>query len=308
MYHSVLTSDIVINQVFSSLALISARATVTSLDVLTMLISSYLYLLCQGVCRSIVPKFSNSTYCPALDLRTLRNEFLCNLKTILAEEFATSFGSFIEPSKHAAFSAKLFRVMEQTFDKTTVMDNVDQMLAVAAAATPVIVEIFTNADAADLASPSLVSISGFRSRIAVRASESLETLRKEFLGGSRGAAPASAQLGKTRAMYEFVRKDLGIKMHGGENHGQFSNGIGNDDVSIGGNISKIYEVSLLAFRCRLRHSNIYLPTGYPRWKDPARYTLIICLTYRNSYISCLYLLYSIYDYYMFCNDVRNFGQ
>ena len=32
----------------SSLALISARATVTSLDVLSMLIASYLYLLCQG--------------------------------------------------------------------------------------------------------------------------------------------------------------------------------------------------------------------------------------------------------------------
>ena len=33
----------------SSLALISARATVTSLDVLSMLIASYLYLLCQGI-------------------------------------------------------------------------------------------------------------------------------------------------------------------------------------------------------------------------------------------------------------------
>ena len=33
----------------SSLALISARATVTSLDVLSMLIASYLYLLCQGM-------------------------------------------------------------------------------------------------------------------------------------------------------------------------------------------------------------------------------------------------------------------
>ena len=32
----------------SSMALVSARATVTSVDVLTMLTAAYLYLLCQG--------------------------------------------------------------------------------------------------------------------------------------------------------------------------------------------------------------------------------------------------------------------
>lgn len=32
----------------SSLALISARATITSIEVLSMLVATYLYLLCQG--------------------------------------------------------------------------------------------------------------------------------------------------------------------------------------------------------------------------------------------------------------------
>jgi phenylalanine ammonia-lyase len=32
----------------SSLALISARATITSTEVLSMLVATYLYLLCQG--------------------------------------------------------------------------------------------------------------------------------------------------------------------------------------------------------------------------------------------------------------------
>lgn len=34
--------------VHSSLALISARATITSIEVLSMLVATYLYLLCQG--------------------------------------------------------------------------------------------------------------------------------------------------------------------------------------------------------------------------------------------------------------------
>jgi len=33
---------------FSSLALISGRATINALDTLTVLVSSYLYILCQG--------------------------------------------------------------------------------------------------------------------------------------------------------------------------------------------------------------------------------------------------------------------
>ncbi|KAF8967831.1 L-Aspartase-like protein [Flammula alnicola] len=214
------------NQAINSLALISARATLTSLDVLSMLTASYLYLLCQ-----------------ALDLRTLRGEFLRGLETILLEELATSFSSFLPLPEDNILSAKLSRILEHTFDKTTVMDSADQMRAMAAATIPAILDFFTNVDAAESSAPSptLSTIREFQSRIAARATELKENLRKEFLSGSRGAAPASSQLGKTKGMYEFIRKDLGIRMHGLENHGLFVNGIGQDDVSIGHNISKIYE-------------------------------------------------------------------
>ncbi|KAF9481550.1 phenylalanine ammonia-lyase [Pholiota conissans] len=214
------------NQAVNSLALISARATVTALDVLSMLMASYLYLLCQ-----------------ALDLRTLRLEFLRSLEIILKEEIANSFGSFISPPVQDIVFGRLLAIMMNTFDKTTIMDASDQMQAMAAATTPVLVEIFVNLSEADQASstPSINVLSAFRAHIASRATELQEALRGEFLSGARGSAPASAQLGKTRGMYEFIRKDLGIKMHGAENHGHFANGIGHDDVSIGQNISKIYE-------------------------------------------------------------------
>lgn len=131
--------------------------------------------------------------------------------------------------------------MEQTFDKTTNMDSVDQMVAVAASSTSIIVDFFENTNPT-AQSPSLIDIRQFRSQVASQATTLHAKLRTEFLTGARGPAPASSQLGKTRIMYDFIRKTLGIRMHGAENHGQFSNGIGAGGVSIGSNISKIYEV------------------------------------------------------------------
>lgn len=43
---------------FSSLALISGRATINALDTLTVLMSSYLYVLCQGKLQRFIHAFS----------------------------------------------------------------------------------------------------------------------------------------------------------------------------------------------------------------------------------------------------------
>ncbi|PPQ97378.1 hypothetical protein CVT26_006612 [Gymnopilus dilepis] len=195
------------NQAVNSLALISARATVTALDVLSMLAATYLYLLCQ-----------------ALDLRALRAELLSGIKSILQEELASSFGSSLQSAQAELLSAKLFKTMERTFDKTTIMDSQDQMRAMAASITPVILDFFGDAANVDTAQPSLESLNHLRSSIAARAHELHEKLRKEFLTGVRGPAPASSYLGKTRLMYEYIRKELGVKMHGAENHVQFVDG------------------------------------------------------------------------------------
>jgi len=214
------------NQAVNSLALISARATVTSLDVLSMLIASYLYLLCQ-----------------ALDLRALRLEFFQYFKIILEEEVASSFGSFISPSQQTILSAKLFTIMQQTFDKTTMMDSADQMRAVAASSASVIMDFFCNTESSynSTSCPSLALITEFRSHISTKATTLHENLRKSFLSGAVGHAPASTYLGRTKRLYEFVREGLEIRMHGSENFKSFPNGIGTDEVSVGQNISKIYE-------------------------------------------------------------------
>ena len=141
--------------------------------------------------------------------------------------------------------------MEQTFDKTTVMDSADQMQAIAASTTPVILDLFSGVKRSDAASgPSFTTLSDFRSRVATKATVLHEKLRREYLSGSRGPTPAIAKLGKTRGMYSYIRKDLAIKMHGTENFTQFPNGIGVNDVSVGESISKIYEVSKQLFQFR----------------------------------------------------------
>jgi len=190
-----------------------------------MLISSYLYLLCQ-----------------ALDLRALRLEFFQHFEDIIQEELASSFGSFIPTSQQSILFSKLVIIMQDTFDKTTVMDSADQMRAVAASSASVIMDFFCNTEASDSAScPSLTSISEFRSHISTRATSLHETLREAFLSGARGHAPASPYLGRTKRLYEFIREGLGIRMHGSENHKLFPNGTGVDEVTVGQNISKIHE-------------------------------------------------------------------
>ncbi|KAJ7596029.1 L-Aspartase-like protein [Mycena floridula] len=209
------------NQAVNSLALISARATVTSLDVLSMLISSYLYILCQ-----------------ALDLRALRKEFDAELNAIVSEELSSSFGM---DAQQDPVAAKLRMKMHETMDKTSTMDAVDQMREVADSCSTLLVDSCTNPTSSFKGPEGFAAIPAFRKNVALRATAALDDLRAVYLSGKRGASPASVYLGKTRALYEYVRVTLGIKMHGTENFSGFANGLGSDDVTIGQNVSKIYE-------------------------------------------------------------------
>lgn len=185
----------------------------------------------------------------ALDLRALRLEFFQRFEVILKEELASAFGSVLSASQQDTLFAKLFAIMKHTFDKTTVMDSADQMRAVAESSASVIMDFFYNPEAPDepASCPSITLISKFRLCISTRATTLHETLRKDFLSGAVGHAPASPYLGRTKRLYEFIREGLGIRMHGSENHALFPNGVGVNEVSIGENISTIYEVLFVSY-------------------------------------------------------------
>ncbi|KAJ7703111.1 phenylalanine ammonia-lyase [Mycena rosella] len=211
------------NQAVNSLALISARATVNSLDVLTMLTSSYLYVLCQ-----------------ALDLRALQEEFVSGLCDILRQEFAASFETHLAQPQ-PKFVRDLCNILKATLERTSTMDAADQMREVASSSSTMLLNLFASPEFASSQGPVLVAIPGFQANLALRSATLLNKLRGEFLSGQRGACPASLYLGKTRPVYEFIRVKLGVKMHGAENYAHFANGLGVDDVTIGQNISVIYE-------------------------------------------------------------------
>ncbi|KAG9090623.1 hypothetical protein FRC06_000948 [Ceratobasidium sp. 370] len=197
------------NQAVNSLALISARATVQALDVLSLLTASYLYLVCQAV-----------------DLRAQQRELAAGVAQIVSEELGRNFTTSL-----ASLQAPVFKAVMDSFEATATMDAVPRMRAAAAAASAPLVDL--------LAGPELTGISAFRESVAGRSAELYGQLRVEYLTGKRGPAPAAELLGNTRPVYEFVRVKLGVKMHGLDNLNQFEEGW--TDLSIGQNVALIYE-------------------------------------------------------------------
>ncbi|KAF7969499.1 hypothetical protein HWV62_27196 [Athelia sp. TMB] len=216
------------NQSVNSLALISGRATINSLDVLTILMASYLYVLCQ-----------------ALDLRALQTELYQGLDAIVTEELDKSFASALSAEGKKTLGQTVRRSLRETLDATTTMDAKDRMVKVAASSAAPIIDFFTGPAATATETANLTAaftaIPTFRSQVAARAATLLQDLRTEYLSGAKGAAPASRFLNKTRPIYDFVRLTLGIRMHGSENHSLFARGLGDEDVTIGQNVSLIQE-------------------------------------------------------------------
>ena len=203
----------------SSLALISARYTITALDVLSLLTSSYLYVLCQ-----------------ALDLRAMHHDCQSNLCALVRDLVRAHFPS-ASAEQTAALIPKLERAVLRALNATSSADCTARMRDVAAATTTPLVDFF----AAEALDGELAHIAGFRAEFAQRADGVLRRLRVEYLEGSRGPAPASRYLGRTAKVYEFVRVELGIRMHGAENLHGFEMGPGVEDGTIGGSIALIHE-------------------------------------------------------------------
>ncbi|KAH9856013.1 phenylalanine ammonia-lyase [Lenzites betulinus] len=208
------------NQAVNSLALISARATINSLEVLSLLTASYLYTLCQ-----------------ALDLRAMQYDFQLEADTILREELTRFFGPHLSNTDLTTLLPLVSRQVRRSLEATSTMDAALRMRTVAAATTTPLVDFC--AQHAGLTA--LDQIVAFREALATRLLDAATRLREEYLGGAKGATPASQYLGRSRPVYEFVRVTLGVRMHGAENLHKFQHGPGVEEQTIGQNISIIHE-------------------------------------------------------------------
>ncbi|KAF9451928.1 phenylalanine ammonium lyase [Macrolepiota fuliginosa MF-IS2] len=206
------------NQAVNSMALVSARATINAIDVLSILMATYLYNLCQ-----------------ALDLRALQVEFTSCLPGIIRDALQVHFASDI--TEQGALVPSLVRILQESLDRSTTMDNVDRMEVVADSTTATLVKFFADSSTRC----ELKTISEFCGRVSSHAAALYDELRKDYLTGVKGSTPASPYLSKTKTVYEYIRETLGVRMHGFENFNNFANGLGVDDPSIGENISIIYE-------------------------------------------------------------------
>ena len=153
-------------------------------------------------------------------------------------------------------TAKVTLAMRESFESTSTMDAASRMEKIAASSTTVLLDFFTGPGFRDLASAgvALTRIPTFRATIASRTTALLDQLRREYLSGVRGDAPASAYLNKTRPVYEFVRLTLGIRMHGLENYNKFAKLPGLEHGTVGQSVSLIHEVrSCLPSSCTSSH-------------------------------------------------------
>ncbi|KAJ8503128.1 hypothetical protein ONZ45_g11130 [Pleurotus djamor] len=214
------------NQAINSLALISARATINSIEVLSLLTASYLYVLCQ-----------------ALDLRALQREFVSGVESIIREELSLLFSAIVPSTELSTLTAKILAVAEKSLDTSGSMDAPERMKKLASATTAPLFDFLTETTLPDAVSSgiAMVAIPSFRSHLSTRATALLDQLRRDYLSGQRGPAPASSHLNKTRHIYEYVRITLGVKMHGSENYIRFANGLGTEESTIGHSISLIHE-------------------------------------------------------------------
>ena len=146
----------------------------------------------------------------------------------------------MEPTQYETLSSKVFAAIDSKLESTSTMDAEHRFDVVAAASTTIIVDFFMSQPTAP---PSiLTNIAEFRSQLASRSVQLLETLQAAYLSGAKGPAPADRFLNRTRPIYDFVRVTLGIKMHGEVNRKLFVEEPGMEEQSIGQNVSLIHEV------------------------------------------------------------------
>lgn len=186
----------------------------------------------------------------ALDIRAMQAEFKKELYEIVHEELLIGFGCHISPSQVEPLLKQVFVAMLATLDATSTMDAKERMDKVASSGDSILVKHFTQPKNGGVAA--LCGLTDFGDSVSKRASASLMTLRGAYLDGSRGPAPARDHLIKTRPVYEFVRENLGVGMHGLQNHESFPNGLDVEEATIGENVSLIHEVRCRCALCSTR--------------------------------------------------------
>jgi len=214
------------NQAINSIALISCRHTFQALDVLRIMSSAYLFVLCQ-----------------ALDLRVLQIESLKASEVEVQGSIFEHFGA-LGRGQCDALDASVWSKILATWPTTTTLDLSGRCAKTADAVIEDVVKYLSRSDTATMGVSEIVTFSA----ALKRALESVyNNTRNEMYAKYLNITPE--YLGKaSHRMYRFVRQELGVRFHRGliehptqPAEGKMDAGKAAERKTIGSQISIIYE-------------------------------------------------------------------
>ena len=170
------------NQALNSLALISARYTHTSCDLLSKLCAAHILVVCQ-----------------AIDLRAIRKEFLCSLET----PFRTMTSDILHEILFTDPHQSLWSTMVSALNDCRAVDAPERFKSVVVSLQPTVLShVHTNSSGSLLA-----LLSSWTESMTALLDRTHRSSVKAYLADGN----ASPLLGKgARLLYDFIRRDLQI--------------------------------------------------------------------------------------------------
>lgn len=223
------------NQAVNSLALISARKTVEANDVLAMVGEARLSYTSILLTLFTTPQLlSTHLYCAcqALDLRYLERTFRNEFDPTILSSLSQYFSSFLTSEELTTLTTKLTSTIWRRLEQTTSVDLVPRWDDAFGHISSVIIEALSSASKPSTENP-IPLLSKWRKESAASAVALTRSVREAFWSST--TSPTVQYLGKSKALYSFVRDTVGVKARRGDVF------LGKQEQTVGSGVSKIYE-------------------------------------------------------------------
>ncbi|KAH8698789.1 putative phenylalanine ammonia-lyase [Talaromyces proteolyticus] len=186
------------NQSVNSLALVAARYALESVEILSLMVSTYIYVLCQ-----------------ALDLRCLHLEFVKAAQPALRKLLLENFSGFVGEGSFDSFEEQTWVTLQDNWSSLSHLDLADRgTTAVKSSIGHVLQDLMLNHKKTDIAShlDLLSAIDTYQNTAGRLLSSIYNSTREDFFKTQTTTSylsPASAKL------YSFVRHQLKVPFHRG---------------------------------------------------------------------------------------------
>lgn len=184
------------NQAINSLALISARYTHMAVDVLSIMMSAYLYSLCQ-----------------ALDLRVMNVRFMGQLKPSIETLTADIFGRVLDSVKLNSLNSSIWATISHSISSTTIKDSANRFIVVAKSAQSVLIDALGDIKTSSENGLDAMSLITSWTHKAAGISKKIFLENRAAYLANPDATPYLGSASKR--MYRFVRQELQVPFHRG---------------------------------------------------------------------------------------------